>query len=171
MNYLFPLGYLSLVTSLLLLLDITLTKQLYQLYRQERDYRYCLDKIKTDQAEVEDYYQFSLVCLSKRKLDQALLNLKIVIFKSQNNSNSLLLEAYITLARTYEKLNYLNQAIKFYYEALKLDAQNINLLYKLAYLYEREEKFGKSIQFYNKILSYDPTNNIATKALKRLKIL
>ena len=168
MSYLFPLFYLSLVTSLLFILDLTLTRQLYILYVQQKDYVYYLTRIQNDTASAEDYYLFSLICIGKKELDNALLNLKIVIFRTKNQNTGLFLESLITLAQIYESLNYYTQATKFYDQALSLDEENIKILQKLAYLFEKNQNFTKSIQLYKKILSYESDNKFATKGVERV---
>ncbi|MDO8610931.1 MAG: tetratricopeptide repeat protein, partial [bacterium] len=66
--------------------------------------------------------------------------------------------AYFNAAWSSQRLGKVTDAIKYYEKGLQLSPKNIQVLYELAKLYNREKDYKNAITYYYKILSLEPKN-------------
>lgn len=59
-----------------------------------------------------------------------------------------------------------DQALAYYFEALKLDPRNVAATLNIATVFQAKEDYDKAIAFYQKVLGLDPQNKAAALGLK-----
>nr|QCI05518.1 hypothetical protein [Crouania attenuata] len=74
---------------------------------------------------------------------------------------------YYYLGYCYQKLSYTNVAIFYYVKIAKTSSYYINALANLISIYDSKRLSTEVIEVCNKLISIDPSNNIAIKYLNK----
>jgi tetratricopeptide (TPR) repeat protein len=91
--------------------------------------------------------------------------------EDQSKTADWYMKAYAELARTYEKANRLKEAKKALDGALGYFPEGADLYYERARITEKLKDYKNAILDYQAVLTFDPTNEAAKEAIKRLKPL
>lgn len=122
-----------------------------------------LGKYKTAIAE----YKKALK-LQKKPLNTG----KTIRKKTETNQNPDVLAAFYhyKIGKAYFKAMNLNLAARHYQKALNIKPDDINVLLGMSECHEYEAKYKKAMVYYEKILQFEPSNQIAYRRIKELKV-
>jgi len=87
------------------------------------------------------------------------------ILTKQDPKEGLILKAQLALAEKDHA-----KALKFNEEILKIDPQNVEVLYQTGFLFQQLKEYAKALSFFEKTLSINPDNNNALYQIGRTAI-
>ena len=166
MNSFLPIIYLTIVTSILIVLIVFLFRQILQKKEIEQTLSNLQSKIRANNADNLDYYSLGIIYLSKKLFDQAILQFRCALKNWDQNDKEGLANVYNTIGFTYSETNQYDLAIYYYTESLKCLPNYITALNNLAYAYEKKQMPEKAIETYKQVLLYDNKNTIAQEKLE-----
>ena len=83
------------------------------------------------------------------------------------------LTGYIKKAFEYKENSDYKEAIDFFYKALALDNESVEIMLELADLYAKLSQYDRAFSFYEQVITKNPTNYLAkyeyAVLLKKLK--
>ena len=97
---------------------------------------------------------------------------KTISEKTEINQNPGILTAFYhyKIGGNYFKTKNLKLAASHYQKALNIKSDDINVLLGMAECHEYEAKYKKAMLYYEKILQFEPSNQIASRRIKELKV-
>nr|BDA98683.1 hypothetical protein [Rhodomonas sp. NIES-1730] len=168
MDSLLPLVYLSVLLLVLIILTLFLFKQIFQKRKIEEALSELQLKIRSNNANGEDYYLLGTIYLSKKLFDQAIIQFRFALQLWDKDDKEGIANLYNTVGFTYSESNQYDLAIYYYNEAIKSLKNYTTALNNLGFVYEKKGSFLDALKVYESVIVYDKENEVA---LNRLQIL
>nr|BDA97717.1 photosystem I assembly protein Ycf37 [Rhodomonas sp. NIES-698] len=168
MDSLLPLVYLSILLLVLVSLTLFLFKQIFQKRKVEEALSELQLKIRSNNANGEDYYLLGTIYLSKKLFDQAIIQFRFALQLWDKDDKEGIANLYNTVGFTYSESNQYDLAIYYYNEAIKSLENYTTALNNLGFVYEKKGSFLDALKVYESVIVYDKKNEVA---LNRLQIL
>jgi tetratricopeptide (TPR) repeat protein len=171
MNYILPTLYLTLISSVLIILIVFLVRQIIQKKEVEDSFTELQIKMRNKTATSLDYYSLGVIYLSKKLFDQAILQFRYALKTWDQEDLMGLASLYNTIGFTYFETKQYELSIYYYSEAIRLIPNYSIALNNLAYAYEKNQMQNQAIEIYRQVLKYDKENEIALEKLDKLNRL
>nr|BDA98240.1 hypothetical protein [Rhodomonas sp. NIES-1006] len=169
MDNFLPLVYLSVLLIVLLILALLLFQQIFQKRKVEEALSELQLKVRSNNANGEDYYLLGTIYLSKKLFDQAIIQFRYALQMWDKNDTEGIANLYNTVGFTYSESSQYDLAIYYYNEAIKNLSNYTTALNNLGYVYEKKGDFSEAIKTYQSVVSYDQSNEVALDRLQILK--
>ena len=137
MDNIVPLLYLSILSISLLVVSFFIVRQIIARKEIEDTLSVLQNKIRSNEADAQDYYELGSIYLSKKLFDQAILQFRYALQIWKNEDLEGISNLYNTIGFTYAETEQYELAIYYYKEALKNDSNYIPM----------SKNFDKSIAF------------------------
>lgn len=161
----FPTIYLTVVVILILILSYILTKQLLDIYLQNKS----LSTLTSSKSKgVDENYAVSQIYWYKKMYLDALVYSKIILQNPNDYTPLQLSQIYQQIGNLYILLDYYDKAITQYQLSVTALPNSEDSMLKLAYLFKKTNQYKLAIQVYQQILEYYPNNTLAQKEISKL---
>lgn len=108
--------------------------------------------------QVVFYFARGLILNSKNMFKKAIPDFDKALM---NSSSETIVKAYISRGIAYQGLNYYDEAIEDFTSYLKIDNDNINVLYYRGFTYHLKEDYKNAIKDFEKVIERDSNNAYA----------
>ena len=169
MDNIVPLLYLSILSISLLVVSFFIGRQIIARKEIEDTLSVLQNKIRSNEADAQDYYELGSIYLSKKLFDQAILQFRYALQIWKNEDLEGISNLYNTIGFTYAETEQYELAIYYYKEALKNDSNYIVALNNLGYAYEKQRMVSDALATYQEVTKKEPENETATSRIQLLK--
>lgn len=169
MENVLPLLYLLILLSLLAGLTFFLVREVLKKQTLEKNLYSLQKKIRTNQANSEDYYLLGTLYLSKKLFDQAIIQFRYAVKLWDSEDTIGVANLYNTIGFTYFESEQYDLSIYYYKEAIKNLPDYITAWNNLGYAYEKKKMVEEAVKSYQVALKYNSDNQIALDRLQILK--
>ena len=169
MDNIVPLLYLSILSISLLIVSFFIGRQIIARKQIEDALSLLQTRIRSNEANAQDYYELGSIYLSKKLFDQAILQFRYALQLWKTEDLEGISNLYNTIGFTYAETEQYELAIYYYKEALKNDDDYIVALNNLGYAYEKQKMMSDAIITYEEVIKREPENEVATSRIKLLK--
>jgi len=120
------------------------------------------EKVMKDYGSVTDSFELGAVLVRKKLYTQAVRNLEYCV-KNWDREEMELAQVYNVLGFAYVKLDRIDQAIRVFREAVKLQPGYIIVWNNLGDAFEKKDDYRNALSCYNETLIYDNENIVALR--------
>lgn len=123
------------------------------------------ERIRTNEASCEDYFELGVILTRKRLYTQATKNLEKAK-KVWDGEESELAQVHNALGFCYLNMERVEDAVKEYEKAVELQPGYVTAWNNLGDAYERNKSWRKALEAYKEALTYAPENQIAKQRIE-----